>query len=281
MYILVMEPLGAEARGSYERITVTDGIATRFGQIELAGEVRDAEPRLARRLKVLDGLAVSVVSRGIGRYVSRTTPSIPIVGPTLTVALPREEHWYGTHPGQRWTEWFAVVKGPIFDMLVTSVQQPFRSGPRPIPSGVRIADFSAILQAPSPAATAEDQVWALARWLAGALRTPAEPESPEWTRVIELLTHGFRQQLTLTDIATEVGMSYETFRRQFRSRYGAAPLAYRNGRRLEAAATLLRLTTLTCRDIAERLGFADEFHLSHRFKAKFGVSPSHYRGDEL
>ncbi|MET1006370.1 MAG: AraC family transcriptional regulator [Propionibacteriaceae bacterium] len=276
-----MAQRGAEARGGLERITVTDGLETRFGQIELAGEVRNAEPRQARRLKVHDGLVVSVVSHGSGRFVSRTGPSVPIVGPTLTVVLPREEHWYGTHPGQRWTEWFAVVNGPIFEMLIDSAPAPVRSGPRPIPAGVRIAEFAEVLQSPAPTATAEEQIWTLARWLAGALRVPSEHETPEWARVAELLTRDFQEQPALAEIATEVGMTYETFRRKFRARYGKAPLAYRNERRLEAAATLLRLTTLTCRDIADRLGFADEYHLSHRFKAKFGMSPSRYRADQV
>jgi transcriptional regulator GlxA family with amidase domain len=44
-----------------------------------------------------------------------------------------------------------------------------------------------------------------------------------------------------------------------------------------AAATLLRLTDLTHREIARTHGFADEFHLSRRFRAQYGVPPREYR----
>jgi len=46
---------------------------------------------------------------------------------------------------------------------------------------------------------------------------------------------------------------------------------------VQTAATLLRLTDMTHREIARTLGFADEFHLSRRFRAQFGVAPRDYR----
>lgn len=81
----------------------------------------------------------------------------------------------------------------------------------------------------------------------------------------------------LTTIAAESGLSYDTFRRRFTAQVGQTPAAFRNVRRLEAAATLLRLTDLTHREIAHTLGFADEFHLSRRFRSHFGVAPRDYR----
>lgn len=41
------------------------------------------------------------------------------------------------------------------------------------------------------------------------------------------------------------------------------PYRYRNARRMEAAYSLLRETTMPLRTIAEALGFVDVFHLSH------------------
>jgi len=78
-------------------------------------------------------------------------------------------------------------------------------------------------------------------------------------------------------VAAEVGLSYDAFRRRFTAQVGQSPSAFRTSRRLQTAATLLRVTDLTHREIARALGFADEFHLSRRFRAQFGVSPRDYR----
>ncbi len=278
MYVLGVDSAHLGSGAGYERLTISDGHPTRYGRIELAGEVIDAEPILARRLRVIDGIVISVVVLGEGEYRSPGDAPRPISGPTLILVVPGQPHWYGTSPGQRWTERFAVVHGPIFETVITATQS--RSGPQPLPAGARPDDLADILRERSHAPAAEDQVWALAHWLAGALRESVDDTTRRWNVARQLLTDDFRQPPVLADIADEIGLSYEAFRRQFRERYGRAPLAYRNERRLQSAATMLRLTTLSCQDIAERLGYSDEFHLSRRFKARFGLSPTPYRRSE-
>ena len=81
----------------------------------------------------------------------------------------------------------------------------------------------------------------------------------------------------LQTVAAESGLSYDTFRRHFTAQVGQSPSAFRTARRLQTAATLLRLTDMTHREIARTLGFADEFHFSRRFRAQFAVSPRDYR----
>jgi transcriptional regulator GlxA family with amidase domain len=78
-------------------------------------------------------------------------------------------------------------------------------------------------------------------------------------------------------VAESVGLPYDTFRRRFTAEVGLSPLAYRNAQRLRSAATLLKMTEMTIRQIAIQLGYADEFHLSRRFRAHFGVPPRTYR----
>ncbi|MBO0885175.1 MAG: helix-turn-helix transcriptional regulator, partial [Mycobacterium sp.] len=84
-------------------------------------------------------------------------------------------------------------------------------------------------------------------------------------------------ELDMREVATRVGQPYDTFRHRFAAEVGQSPLAFRNTRRLQAAATMLRMTDLTVRAIARTLGYTDEFHLSRRFRARFGCSPSTYR----
>lgn len=262
--------------GGYQRITMSDQDPTPFGRVLLAGEVSDAEPLVPGPLRSLAGTVISLVTAGSGFYRYADHRTEPIVAPSLTVVLPGERHWYGTRPGQRWTEWFAVVEGPAFD-LVRQTGRLTRSGPRPLPAGVRAADLALLLRGAPPRSGGEQQVWALAGWLSGALAPPVDDETARWDQAAKLLSEDLPARLEMRDVAAQLDLDYDRFRKVFRDRFGRSPLAYRNDRRLEVAATLLRATNLTCREIARRTGFSDEFHLSRRFRTHYGTSPTTYR----
>jgi AraC-like DNA-binding protein len=263
------------ARG-FQRITMSDQDPTPFGRVLLAGEVVDAEPLVPGPLHSLPGTVISLVTKGHGFYRHPDGRTESIVGPSLTVVAPNEPPWYGTEPGRRWSEWFAVVDGPAFDLMAQTGRLTW-SGPRALPSGVRAADLALLLRHAPPKPGAEQQVWALAAWLAAALAPTIDDETARWDRAARLLSGDLHDQLAMREVAAELDLDYDRFRREFRSRFGRSPLAFRNDRRLEVAATLLRATNLTCREIARRIGFSDEFHLSRRFRSRYGMSPTAYR----
>ena len=69
--------------------------------------------------------------------------------------------------------------------------------------------------------------------------------------------------------------------RLFKKAYGTTPYSYVLNKRISLAKHLLRETSLTTAQIAERLNFSDEYYFSSIFKRKVGISPSRYRkGDE-
>lgn len=255
---------------------MSDQEPTPFGRVLLAGEVADAEPLVPGPLHTLSGTVISLVTEGTGFYRHADGRTEPIVGPSLTVVLPGEPHWYGTRQGRRWSEWFAVVDGPAFD-LIRQTGRLTSSGPRVLPRGVRSADFALLLRSAPPRSGAEQQIWALAAWLAGALAPAVDDETARWDEAATLLGEDLQRQLAMRDVAARLDLDYDRFRRVFRDRFGRSPLAFRNDRRLDVAATLLRATNLTCREIARRIGFSDEFHLSRRFRSRYGTSPTDYR----
>jgi AraC-like DNA-binding protein len=260
----------------YQRITMSDQEPTPFGRVLLAGEVCDAEPLVPGPLHSLPGTVISLVTAGEGFYRHADLRTEPIVGPSLTVVLPGEPHWYGTRPGQRWSEWFAVVEGPVFE-LIRQTNRLTRSGPRPLARGVRTADLVLLLRSAPPRSGAEQQIWALAGWLADALAPSVDDETARWDEAASMLGEDLHRQLPMREVAARLDLDYDRFRRVFRDRFGRSPLAFRNDRRLEVAATLLRATNLTCREIARRIGFSDEFHLSRRFRSRYQMSPTAYR----
>lgn len=96
-----------------------------------------------------------------------------------------------------------------------------------------------------------------------------------WDRAIESASRmaGDPASATLNPaaIAKRCGMSYSTFRRQFRSRQGESFTRFRIRRRLEEACRLL--PDHPVKEVAARLGYADPFTFSAQFKQFYGQSP--------
>lgn len=257
------------------RIHACDVPPTRIGQLVLAGEVADDEPWVPAPLRVMDAYILSFVTDGHGRYRHADGHLDPIVPGTVTVVLPGEPHWYGTAPGERWSELFAVFTGPLFQTLAGIFGS---SGPRhprttPSPSALR----TVLRASPRSPLAAEHQLMALADWLLDATAPNDSGLSPAIATATERLADDLGGTVDLRSISAELRLPYDVFRHRFAAEVGQPPLAYRNSRRLQAAATLLRLTDMTLREIARTLGFTDEFHLSKRFRAHFGVPPRDYR----
>lgn len=259
------------------QILASDLPATRLGQLVLAGQLIDDVPAVPGPLRVMEHYVLSVVFKGRGRYRHADRRVEPVTAGAVMVLRPGQPHWYGTDRGERWTEVFAVFRGPLFD---TFAQAGLLShdGPRYPSPPPAMAALRAILRAsPTAQRAAEHQLLALAGWLLDVAPQPDGGGTPEIAAAAERLASQLDHPVDLRALAAEVGLPYDTFRRRFTAEIGKPPAAYRNERRLAAAASLLRLTDMTVRAIARTLGYVDEFHLSRRFKAHYGLSPRDFR----
>ncbi|MEV0849643.1 AraC family transcriptional regulator [Streptomyces sp. NPDC049954] len=263
-----------------DRIFRVDGRPTRLGRILLAGELVDTEPLPSDRFRTAPGWVVSHVIKGSGTYHDDEGRQQAIEQGMVTVVAPGVPHRYGTPPGTPWTELFTIVTGPLTDTLA-AVGILAGNGPRLPRTPVPAPALRAVLAAGQADVTeAEHQLLALAGLLVDitAADTPGttRPRGPV-EQACALLTEDLRAPVNLREVAAAVGLPYDTFRRRFVAEVGQAPLAYRNGHRLREAAGLLRMTTMTVRQVARLYGFHDEFHFSRRFRAHFGAPPSAYR----
>jgi transcriptional regulator GlxA family with amidase domain len=78
-------------------------------------------------------------------------------------------------------------------------------------------------------------------------------------------------------LATRAGVSVRHLTRLFQAELGVTPSRFVRHTRAEAAARLLASTDLTMDAIAVRCGFGTTEALRTSFKARYAVSPSHYR----
>lgn len=260
------------------------GIASPVGRVTLAGRLTESRGLPERPMRVLGSYAAVYVVAGGGRFLDGQGHRAEVGAGDLLLLHPEIPHTYGPRPGGRWSEIFLVFDGPVFDLwrahrlldparpvvrleppqrwagefarLLDDVQQ---SRPR---SGLRVVCrvqevLAAALTGPRGSGADTDQ-----RWLAGAMA---------------LLDADVRQETPLQRLSAELAMSYDGFRKRFRRLAGVSPGRYRAMRVVDRACELMAETTLTDRQIAAELGFCDQFHFSHRFRAITGQSPRQFR----
>jgi AraC-like DNA-binding protein len=74
-----------------------------------------------------------------------------------------------------------------------------------------------------------------------------------------------------------MGISYSTFRRDFKRQTGLSPLQYHLLLKIEKAKELLINTELKAKEIAYKLGFDSDYYFCRLFKQKTGISPAQFR----
>jgi AraC-like DNA-binding protein len=96
-------------------------------------------------------------------------------------------------------------------------------------------------------------------------------------RAVSLIHANPARALTLTEAAQACHLSPAYFARLFKARMGQTFADYLQNHRLNLAAQLAASSELGIAEIAWRTGFGSPAHLSTRFSAHFGLSPSRYR----
>jgi AraC family transcriptional regulator len=96
-------------------------------------------------------------------------------------------------------------------------------------------------------------------------------------RVREYIETHLNDRLTLADLAGVACLSPYHFSRSFKQAVGVSPQRYVIRRRLERAKTLMRRTNEPLAEIAYRVGFSDQSHLTSIFRRETGLTPGRYR----
>jgi len=100
-------------------------------------------------------------------------------------------------------------------------------------------------------------------------------------RIQRFLASQLHKGLTLKDLSDFLGYSEKYCSEFFRHQMGQSFSAYLKHMRIRKAQFLLTNTVTTMADIAEGLGFRDQFAFSHFFKKAIGMSPREYRNQHL
>lgn len=272
-------PLGLFAEPSTLRILRID---MQWRLVTVMAKAHGARPDSRTNME-MDGFAINYVLRGKSLYREDNGRAHDLVPGMAFQRLPGRRHSTIIDPASDYAELFLVLDkatalqllalGLIRDMEVLSVGWS---------AGV-VDDFCALrrnllrpeIELPTGAALA-----LVVEFLNKLYERARHTETgDEWIQLIRracvLLERDLDRRLDMTEVATELGVAYPTFRRRFREAMQVSPGAYRVRRRLEQARYLL--LDKSVKQVADELGYSDPFTFSAQFKAHFGLSPQRFR----
>jgi len=96
-------------------------------------------------------------------------------------------------------------------------------------------------------------------------------------QLIEYIELRLTERLSISELASIVGLSRSYFCRAFRETFDASPRQYIEARRLQRAQQMIIETDQSLLQIALDCGFSDAAHFSKTFHAAVGLSPSRWR----
>ena len=110
-----------------------------------------------------------------------------------------------------------------------------------------------------------------------AAATTYVPPARHLLRAKDLADARYTEPLGVDDLARAAGLSRAHFSREFRRAFGESPHAYLLTRRLERAASLLRMTDRSVADVCVSVGLSSVGSFTSSFTRTYGMSPTAYR----
>ncbi len=110
----------------------------------------------------------------------------------------------------------------------------------------------------------------------GVQRPHLTPDAGELRAARDLLEASATHNLSLSELAAQVGLSPHHLARRFTATFGLPPHAYQLQVRVRLARHLLDAGRPPA-EVAQEVGFADQAHLTRVFKRVLGVPPGAYR----
>ena len=96
-------------------------------------------------------------------------------------------------------------------------------------------------------------------------------------KIKSYIDQNYMSPITLESLSESIYISKDHLSHLFKAETGVSPIRYAIQRRCGEASRLLEETTLSVREISEKVGYDDPVYFSQIFKKVMGVSPNMYR----
>jgi AraC-like DNA-binding protein/quercetin dioxygenase-like cupin family protein len=227
---------------------------------------------------------VVYITKDKGIFQSTQGGKIPINAGDAFLLFPGEWHRYRPDLESGWTEFWISFNGDYAKKLVSEL---FLSPLRPV---IRVGHNKALFQLFSDLAKTMYSKPFFNPWVAAAqgiqvlahLAIADQRHTSKYSNQVEAaLCYVYEhaaQAIDYRTLARNLGFSsYSVFREEFHKVTGLPHTQYQLVIRLDKAKELLCETTLPIGEIADQLGFRDQYYFARFFKAKTGITASEYR----
>lgn len=227
------------------------------------------------------------ILEGEGTFNSEHIKDAPVTEGDLFLLFPGEWHTYHPTPKTGWKSYWIGFKGKNMDDRVAA---GFLKPEKPI---YHVGYSAEIIQLYKSAYKAAMEEKAYSQQLLAGIVNHLVGMMYSLERNIELskehlyidlinrarlrIREALESNLTIQDIAEELGLSYSNFRKQFKLYTGISPATYQQDLKLQRAKELLTTTSISIKEIAYRLNFDSPDYFSAKFKIKTGRKPSEMR----
>lgn len=251
-----------------ERLLVTD--AGFFPHASDHGRVR---PQGARETIVI------ICTAGHGRIVLDDTPHR--VGPGDAAVIPAgTAHMYVADQDDPWTIWWMHVIGRDVQELLPAAAAPVAPLHDVYAATALITQVVERLEVDDTTASlyeASGAAWHLLAHLGADRLRGGSGTRPRIHAAMAYLRENLAASVSVSELARMANLSSSHFAALFKSTTGVGVIEYLARLRSAQARELLITTSMSIKDIAEAVGYADPYYFSRQFRHLNGVSPRAFR----
>ena len=239
--------------------------------------------------RILNEYQLLYLTEGEGIFESTNQKPTRIKQGDLFLLFPGEWHTYHPLPTKGWKSYWLGFKGKNMD---DRVRAGFLSPTKPVYSVGFSSEIvhlyeEAFAKAKEEAAYAQQTLAGIANHLIGLMYSLERNNllNKDQNRVDMInrarlrIREALESNLTIQQVAQELGISYSNFRKLFKEYTGVAPSMYQQELRLQRAKEMLSTTNMSIKEIAYRLNFESPDYFSSKIKIKTGIKPSDFRSE--
>jgi AraC-like DNA-binding protein len=221
-----------------------------------------------------------------GYYADANGHACDLVSGDLVLIFPELAHAYGPKPGKSWDQLYWVFNGPQFDFLRGSgLLNPTRPVWHVEPVDYWHRRFHEVLAGDNwhsevAARRIMGNFLHLTYDLAAAdAEGTARLSKDHWVEQAQrlLANRGEQGWLSPGQVARQVGLNYDNFRKQFALKLGTSPGQFQKRKKIDRACAAIYQGSHGFKELVEELEFCDAFHFSKTFKQVMGMTPSDFR----